>query len=56
MSKIDNNKDNNSKLRKMQNEKETIELPYKSFLDVLVVSGGAIEHDLRRACQPYYLC
>lgn len=30
-------------------------LPYYSFLSCLVVSGGGMEHDIRRACTPYPL-
>lgn len=31
------------------------ECAYHSFLSCLVVSGGGMEHDIRRACEPYHL-
>lgn len=30
-------------------------LDHYSFLCCVVVSGGAMEHDIRRACEPYYI-
>lgn len=36
-------------------QKDSISLPFYSFLSCLVVSGGGMEHDIRRSCTPYPL-